>query len=118
MTAQFVPDGAEDTTETKPCRLHDLDNSKFSPQICLNGFERIDLLKVDGLPELLAEINGERLLSEEHAKGLIHKLSRASFPLGNGYRLRLVFVAKEGLFMRTQAPNKVSFKEQVEMNGT
>jgi hypothetical protein len=68
---------------------------------------------------VLERVRQASYIANEDATGIRNALLGQSFRLSNGKRLRLLFIAPEGLILRKAGPNglKVSTEQMSEMNG-
>lgn len=112
---------ADDALEFHPCRVRDWASSTVD---CLDldkmGFDSIDLSPLLQLQTVLEGIRRASHISTSDASALRRLLSKRSFKLSNGKRLRLLFIAPEGLIMRQAGPNGLTIspaEEMTEMNG-
>jgi hypothetical protein len=70
-----------------------------------SGFDTIDLSALTTLQATLERVRQASRMAPEDAATIRESLQGQSFRLGNGRRLRLMFIAPEGLILRKAGPN-------------
>lgn len=103
------------------CPLHDWSCPGSAP-LDLNrmGFDTLDLSGLPGVQEVLGRVRDAGEINTENARSLRRGLRGKSFRLSSGRRLKLLFIAPEGLIMRKAGPNGLQPDPDVamsEMNG-
>lgn len=101
----------------KACKIRDCSDEQ-SKQFNLqqSGFETLDLSTNKELQTLLAGVNVAGHLSTAAATQLRRLLRGQSFRLNNGKRLRLLYVAPEGLILRQAGPNGLKITANKQMS--
>ena len=99
------------------CTLRDCLASKAPVDLETMGFETIDVSRNQRLQDALAIVRKEDRVSEQSAVDLRTSLRDCSFLLSNGKRLRLVFIASEGLIYRRAGPNGLQVNGDEETDG-
>lgn len=94
------------------CTVHDLAaEGAMVPSLDDAGFDTVDLSLDAPLQPELERIRRARELTADDARLLRRLLTFRSFPLGSGGRLRLLFVADEGIILRASGPNGIEVHE-------
>ena len=84
------------------------------------GFDCIDLSPIQSLQTLLGQVRQAGEISPQQARQLRWELSGKVFPLSGGGCLKLLFIAAEGLILRSGGPNGLKIDPDLkpgEMNG-
>lgn len=76
-----------------------------APRLDREGFEAVELGADARLTTLLAAVAAASHLDEAQAQALRRLLRGRVIPLGDGRRLRVLFVASEGIIFRSSGPN-------------
>lgn len=93
----------------KPSILHDCAATGVGqPQLETSSFERIDISDLKELQDVLETVRQAGSLTDQHVRQIKRHLLGKSFPLANGKRLRILFIAGEGLIIRKSGPNGLS----------
>jgi hypothetical protein len=113
--------GGAEQFDTHACRIRDCARpGTIDLGLDRAGFDTIDLSELAALQTTLERVRRAGHIEHADAVAIRRQLRGRSFPLGNGRRLRLVFIAPEGLILRKAGPNglKASPGEKMtEMNG-
>lgn len=116
----FDAEGAEQFA-THTCRIRDCLQTDAAPfDLAQSGFDTIDLAPLAGLQATLERVRQASRIEPEDAAAIREELKNQSFRLSDGRRLRLLFIAPEGLILRKAGPNgrKADPLEQLtDMNG-
>jgi hypothetical protein len=97
---------AADAFDLRGCRVADCSApGGLAPDIATHGFGHVDLSAVPGLAPIFERARAAGRIEEDDARALRRGLKGATLPLSRGRRLRLLFVAPEGLIMRRGGPN-------------
>jgi len=102
------------------CRIRDLAAANAAPlDLAKVGFDTIGLAHLSELQTVLERVRQASHIANEDAAAIRSALSGQSFRLSNGKRLRLLFIAPEGLILRKAGPNglQISSEKMSEMNG-
>jgi len=93
---------------------------QLRPSLRAMGFEAIDLSGIAPLQALLAQIRAAGEITPDQGRQLRRYLRGRVFPLSEGKCLRLLYIATEGLILRTGGPNGLQVDPNArmsEMNG-
>lgn len=116
----FDAEGAEQY-DAHSCHIHDCAQPGTPPpSLEQAGFDTIDLSPLTELQTTLERIRQASRIDIDDAAIIRRELGGRTFQLANGKRLRLVFIAPEGLIIRKAGPNglKTNPDERLtEMNG-
>lgn len=103
------------------CRIRDCAQPGTPvPDLARTGFETIDLAPLTELQQTLERVRRASRIAPEDAEAIRRELRGRSFRLGNGKRLRLLFIGSEGLILRKAGPNGLKTNPDeplTEMNG-
>lgn len=116
-TLPFDPDPHE-FFDFETCTVHDC-LAPASPPLDLEamGFSTIELGGNARLQQVLATVRREDHVSHHSSAEIRRSLHRRSFRLPNGKRLRLLFIAPEGLIYRRAGPNGLRPDPDEQMDG-
>lgn len=94
------------TFDVQACRVRDCSALEgFSPTLLEHGFAHVDLSPLDALQTVLERVRTTAELRDADVTEIRRKLRGASLPLAGGKRLRVLFIAREGFFMRRAGPD-------------
>lgn len=92
--------------DQRTCRLRDCSSADAEPlDLRAHGFAHADISRMRGLQAALARIRAAGRITDADATAIRRGLVGRSIPLSGGARLRPLFIAREGLFMRRAGPN-------------
>lgn len=98
--------GLERCCDLRGCTIHDLGaTDALRPALGRNGFETVALAPLRELQSTLARVRAAGRVSQDDARSIRRALRGASLRLAGGGRLRVLFIAGEGLIMRMAGPN-------------
>lgn len=101
-----IQTATRESFDFRVCRFHDCSETPgFAPDFVRHGFAHADL---SGLPRLQAALERVRVagaLGAEDEREIRRGLLGASLRLGGRRRLRVLFIAGEGLILRAAGPN-------------
>lgn len=99
------PAPLDDTTlDVRPCEITDLASHDERPTLAVHGFERVTLAPTPGLREVLATIRDQRSIGAADARALRRLLTKGTIALADGSRLKIVYVAGDGVIIRCAGP--------------
>lgn len=99
------------------CRLKDWSSPSAGPlNLEKMGFDTIDISSLTSLQTTLETICQANRITELDASVIRKQLRGSSFKLSSGKRLRLLFVAPEGLIMRKAGPNACQIDPEATMS--
>lgn len=88
------------------CRVHDCSAlPEFRPDLRAHGFTHADLSRLPRLQAALQRVRAAGRLTDADAAEIRRRLLGRTLTLANGDRLLLVFIARDGFFMRRAGPN-------------
>ena len=90
--------------DRRPCAIADLAQGALRPELWTHGFDLADLTERPRLQAVLERVRQAGHLRDGDVAALRADLRLASLPLASGGRLRLLHIAREGLFMRRALP--------------
>lgn len=100
----------DDGVEDHVCEAIDMvQDHSVRPDVFTFGFDRVDLSEHDDLQAACSEIARTGSISEPIASAIRAALDGAVLRSSSGRRLRVMFVAAEGLILRTGGPNRMAF---------
>lgn len=113
----FDAEGAEQF-DAHSCSIHDC-SEPGTPQPSLEqtGFDTIDLSMLPLLQRTLERVRKASRIAEDDAASIRRELNGRTFRLGNGKRLRLLFIAPEGLIIRKAGPNGLKTNPEEPLTG-
>ncbi|HSB96060.1 MAG TPA: hypothetical protein VLC91_06415 [Spongiibacteraceae bacterium] len=123
MLRAAVPPYEDDPTHfaSHACRIRDCAALNATPlDLATIGFDTIELAHLADLQTVLERVRRASFIADDDAADIRSALLGQSFRLSNGKRLRLLFIAPEGLILRKAGPNglKINADEKMtEMNG-
>ena len=88
----------------RPCEITDLAQGALRPELWTHGFDVAELAGRARLHAVLERVRQVERLGDDDAAAIRADLRLASLPLASGGRLRLLHVAREGLFLRRALP--------------
>lgn len=92
--------------DQQTCRIHDCSSDDADPpDLRAHGFAHADISKMHRLQAALARIRAAGRITDADATAVRRSLLGRSLPLSGGARLRPLFIAREGFFMRRAGPN-------------
>lgn len=98
--------GLPESYAIRGCRVRDCSAiGDFRPDIVEHGFGYIDLGGMDGLQAMLRRVADAGQVEQSDAVAIRSELRGKSFPLGDGTRMLVAYIAPEGFIMRTAGPN-------------
>lgn len=116
----FDAEGTEQF-DTHTCRIRDCARpGAIDLGLDRTGFDTIDLSALTALQTTLERVRRAGRIEEADAAAIRQQLRGRSFPIGDGRRLRLAFIAPEGLILRKAGPNglkAIPGETMTEMNG-
>lgn len=99
----------DDSYEQRELQVRDCSAlGDFRPDLIEHGFGYIDLSPNARLQAALQRVRSLARVQEDDAKEIRREMRGQSYPLGNGTRLHVFFVAPEGFLMRRAGPNGMS----------
>jgi len=110
--------GLPENYDHQPCSVRDcsaLDD--FTPNIVEHGFGYIDLSQLGSLQEALQRVSEAGQVQDSDASAIRGALRGRSFPIGNGKRMLVFYIAPEGFIMRTAGPNGRDMNPGASRNG-
>lgn len=88
------------------CRVHDCSAlPEFRPDLRAHGFTHADLSPLTALQSILQRVRAAGRIADSDAREIRRRLLGRTLKLANGERLLLVFIARDGFFMRRAGPN-------------
>lgn len=88
------------------CRIHDCSAlPEFRPDLRVHGFTHADLAPLTDLQSTLQRVRSAGRIADADAAEIRRRLLGRALKLANGDRLLLVFIARDGFFMRRAGPN-------------
>lgn len=103
-TIPVAAEGEAGAFDRRRCSIVDLAGGGPRPELWTQGFDVADLSGHGRLQAALGRVREAERLGEGDAAAIRRALRFASLPLGSGGRLRVLHVAREGLFMRRALP--------------
>ncbi len=98
--------------DRRVCRAWDCSElGGTGPALREHGFARADLSPLSELQAVLARVRDAGHLGDADAGEIRRRLLRRSLALSGGDRLRLLFLAREGFFLRRAGPNGMRLHE-------
>jgi len=97
----------------RDCSVH----TTFIPQLAQHGFTYADLSSRPLLQAVLEKIRQAGAADECDAQAVRRLLSRSVLPLADGSRLFVLYIAPEGLIVRTAGPNRMKIAREGDMQG-
>lgn len=92
------------------CRIHDCSAlPEFRPDLRAHGFAHADLAPLTGLQSILRRVRAAGRLDDRSASQIRRRLLGRTLTLSGGDRLLLLFIARDGFFMRRAGPNGLKF---------
>jgi hypothetical protein len=122
MLRAAVPPYEDDPSHfaSHSCRIRDIATANAAPLgLTKSGFDIIELAHLTELQTVLERVRQASYIANEDAAQIRSELLGQSFRLSNGKRLRLLFIAPEGLILRKAGPNglKINAEQMSSMNG-
>jgi hypothetical protein len=99
-----------EVVDFQQCDMHDLCSGKYDIDFFKMGFDKINLSDNPKLQTLLNKIKAQGFLEKEDIKNMRKVISGSVFQLSNGKRLRMVYVAGEGMLIRSSGPNGLAIQ--------
>jgi hypothetical protein len=97
---------APEALDVQTCRITDWGECDgFRPDLLRHGFDCVDLSSLDGLQAALERVRDAGYVRTEDAREIRRRIAGGSARLGDGSRIRLIFIAAEGFIMRRAGPN-------------
>ena len=94
----------------KHCNLYDLASKKYQPDLATMGFDSVDLSSNTELMTILEKVKGQGILEQEDIPRIRSAIRGSVYKLSNGKRLRMLYVAGEGILVRTSGPNGLAIE--------
>lgn len=100
------------------CHIRDIVADRLRPDLRAHGFTHADLSRFAALQRTFQRVREAGRLDDAAARDIRRRLLGRIVPLANGERLLLVFLARDGFFMRRAGPNglKVGNPHSLGMN--
>ncbi|HEY8376729.1 MAG TPA: hypothetical protein VIK91_09585, partial [Nannocystis sp.] len=89
--------------DRRVCRVHDCSDG-FVPELLEHGFAHADLSRARRLQAVLERVRRAGRLDDESAAEIRRRLTGAVLRLSGGARLWVLYLAREGFFMRRAGP--------------
>jgi len=99
-----------EVVDLQPCAMNDLNSGKYDIDFFKMGFDKIDLRSNQLLQQLLKKIKTQGILESTDIKAMRQAVAGSVFRLSNGKRLRMVYVAGEGMLIRSSGPNNLALQ--------
>jgi hypothetical protein len=90
--------------DLRRCRIADC-GDEFRPDLREHGFSHVDLSRMHALQAALERVRAAAHLGDADAAEIRRRLLGRALPLPDGARLWLLFIARDGFFMRRAGPN-------------
>ncbi|MBS1848927.1 MAG: hypothetical protein JST73_11685 [Actinobacteria bacterium] len=105
--------------ERHVCVAADWSRGGFEPDLCTTGFDTVDLSGFATLQQVFARVHEAGRITDDDASLIRSEMDGATLRCSNGRRVRVVYVAPEGLIMRRAGPNGLDITGQrtIGMNG-
>lgn len=92
------------------CDLHDCATTPCNIDFSTMGFDILDLSQNSRLQKILQAVQAQGELKGSDAQNIRRALHGKKMTLSNGKRLRIIFVANEGIIVRSSGPNGLDIK--------
>ena len=99
--------------DQRTCRIIDCSAGELRPDLREHGFAHVDLSRMHGLQATRAGVGGAGRLAAGAAAAIRRGLLGRALPLASGARLWVLYIAREGFFMRRAGPNRTSIGRDV-----
>lgn len=116
--ARTLDDAAMDDPQTydqRLCQIHDC--TDLHPDLRDHGFAHADLSHLGALQATFARVRAAGRLTDKDAAEIRRRLLGRSLTLSSGARMRLLFVARDGFFMRRAGPGGLRLHDQAHERG-
>jgi hypothetical protein len=101
---------ASEVVDFKSCDLHDCSSRDYAIDYHKAGFDALSLKENQALQDVLRKVKQQGWLEKSDQKNIKQSLIGKSYRLSNGKRLRIFYVANEGLIIRSSGPNGMQIK--------
>jgi hypothetical protein len=99
-----------EVVDFKNCHLHDLASKQYQIDLATMGFDSVDLSSNAELVTMLEKIKAQGVLENDDISRVRQAIRGSVFKLSNGKRIRMLYVAGEGVLLRTSGPNGLQIK--------
>ncbi|MGB1014227.1 MAG: hypothetical protein ACPG4T_08855 [Nannocystaceae bacterium] len=107
-----------DSYDQQSCWVQDCSvQPTFTPQLAKHGFTRADLSSRTELQAVFEKIRRAGAADDRDAQAVRKLLSRTMLPLSDGSRLFVLYIAPEGLIVRTAGPNRMAIARDGDRQG-
>ncbi len=101
---------AAEVVDFKRCSLRDLNSGLYAPDLYRMGFDKVALSSNQKLMAILAKIKAQGALAAGDIGTMRKAISGSVFNLSNGKRIRMFYVAGEGILVRSSGPNGLAIQ--------
>lgn len=96
---------AAQQVDYQKCQLHDCATNHYPIDFHKMGFDVIDLTRNQALISNLQNVRHQGWLKKPNIEHIKRSITGSRFRLSNGKRLRILYVANEGMILRSSGPN-------------
>lgn len=91
--------------DLRTCELHDLSTGKYDIDFHQKGFDAVSIAENKKLQALLEKVKAQGVFDQGDEQALRKAVVGSVLKLSNGKKMRMVFVASEGIIIRSSGPN-------------
>ncbi len=96
--------------DLRKCELHDLSTGKYDIDFHQKGFDAVNIADNEKLQAFLEKVRSQGVFEKGDENALRKAVVGSVLKLSNGKRMRMVFVAGEGIIIRSSGPNGMQIK--------
>lgn len=94
-----------ETVDLHTCGMHDLNTGKYNIDFFKSGFDCVDMSDNNTLQSHLAKVKAQGVFADDDISAVRKAIVGSVLRLSNGKRLRMLYVAGEGMLIRSSGPN-------------
>src|SRR5690606_16525109 len=89
------------------CDMHDLSSGKYDIDFFQAGFDCVDISANTRLQSRLDKVKAQGVFADDDISAVRKAIVGSVLKLSNGKRLRMLYVAGEGMLIRSSGPNNL-----------
>lgn len=101
---------AAKVADLRKCELHDLATGKYEIDFHRKGFDTVSIAQNEKLQGILEKVIKQGCFEKTDEQSIRQAVAGSVLKLSNGKRMRMLYVAGEGLIFRSSGPNGMQIK--------